>query len=188
MADPALENALRKRDELAVQINKAQQQIDEWKRELAHTDTFISAWHEFAGTSPEAIPLNSPPRSNVAPVAAKRKSRNNSKKEDVAAEVRRLIEAEGHPVPRVELYKALIENGFVIDGTDPDMVLSTMLWRAGKAAGVVRLDKGGYWLAEREYPEARYFPTATTELTEPAHAEGPFDELLGGNGPQDIFR
>lgn len=188
MTDQALENALRKRDDLAANINKAQQQIEEWKRELTHTDSFISAWHQFAGTKSEDVPpIVGPIESDVLP--PKRKNRNNSKKEDVAAEVRKLIEAAGHPIPRVDLYKALTEKGFVIEGTDPDMVLSTMLWRAGEAAGVKRLDKGGYWLLEADWPDAGYFPNEIAKLHDQMDAGGAFDDLLGhGEKPQGVFK
>lgn len=188
MTDQALENALRRRDDLAAQINKSQQQIEEWKRELTHTDSFISAWHQFAGTPGDDVP---PTPSVVAalPPLPKKKNRNNSKKEEVAAEVRRLIEAAGRPIPRADLYRTLTEKGFVIEGTDPDMVLSTMLWRAGEAAGVKRLDKGGYWLLAADWPDAGYFPSQTAELLQQMENEGAFDDLLGHSEKvQGVFK
>ena len=186
MTDQALENAMRKRDELAAQINKAQQQIEEWRRELTQADAFISAWHSFAGIEPEASTVPAfVVRNDVEPPPPKRKARNNSKKEDVAAEVRKLIEAEGRPISRADLYRTLTERGFIIEGADPDMVLSTMLWRAGEAAGVKRLDKGGYWLLEADWPDAGYFPNRTAELAQQIEDEGIFDGLLGdGENPQ----
>ena len=54
---------------------------------------------------------------------------------------------------REELFPALIEKGFVIEGNDPHMVLSTMLWRMKDKAKIVRLRGGGYWLADRPLPE-----------------------------------
>lgn len=163
MADEALNNAFRRRDELAVKINVAQQQIEEWKRELDRADAFIAAWHEFAGKLAD-IPVK--PKVEVGPIQTgypvppppKRKNLNNSKKEDVAAEVRRIIEKRGEPVSRKDLMPVLLERGFKIEGTDPDMVLSTMLWRAGETAGVVRLERGGYWLKEKDWPTSGYFP------------------------------
>lgn len=167
MADEALQNAVKRRDELAAKINAAQQQIDEWKRDLARADSFISEWHAFAGTTPD-IPIE--PKVVVmairddVPFPAKRKNLNNSKKEDVAAEVRRIIEERGEPVLRKDLMPVLSERGFKIEGTDPDMVLSTMLWRAGGAAGIVRLGRGGYWLKEKDWPDAYYLPELSDKI------------------------
>lgn len=192
MVDQALENALRKRDELATKVNAALQQVEEWKRELSHTDAFIAAWHQFAGTEADL------PTGTVFPIRddiplpqknTKRPARNNSKKEEVAAEVRRIIAAEGRPVPRAELYNVLVERGFTIEGTDPDMVLSTMLWRAGEAAGVTRLQKGGYWLTEKEWPDAGYFPEEQEASQQQTDTEAAFDDLSGhGEKPQGVFK
>ncbi|RBP16406.1 hypothetical protein DFR50_10547 [Roseiarcus fermentans] len=38
-------------------------------------------------------------------------------------------------------------------GSNPEMVLSTMLWRAGPTEGIVRLKSGGYWLEGRPLGE-----------------------------------
>jgi hypothetical protein len=52
--------------------------------------------------------------------------------------------------------------GIVISSeTDPEMVLSTMLWRMRDR--IARLKTGGYWLAEKAYPEAAYDPQDLVE-------------------------
>ena len=171
MSDKALENAMAKRDELAVRINQAQQQIDEWRREIARVDAFIWAWHDFAGVSgatelvseavrpafvqPSMLPLGHAD-AGVVEVERPKRTRNNSRKEDVAEGAREIIAERGQPVPRSELFKALLEKGYIIEGTDPGMVLSTMLWRMRHR--VARLKTGGYWLAEVPCPEAGYEP------------------------------
>lgn len=48
--------------------------------------------------------------------------------------------------------------GLVINGKDPQMVLSTMLWR--KRDQVARVNGGGYWLAEVPNEAAGYDPKA----------------------------
>jgi hypothetical protein len=50
----------------------------------------------------------------------------------------------------------LTERGLIIEGADPEMVLSTMLWRSKDR--IVRLPKFGYWVAERPYVSAGYVP------------------------------
>lgn len=198
MADTALENAMRSRDELAAKVNKAQQQIDDWRREIAEAEAFINSWHRWAGTE-SPIPAASQRASVLEPNPAeaglahaedaenrpqeegRKRPMGNSKKEDVAAEVRKIIEERGRVVPRKELLPELIRRGYTIEGTDPDMVLSTMLWRAGNAAGVVRVGRAGYWLIEKDWPEANYYPQVT-ELTE-AIGDGGLDvtqEAFGG--------
>lgn len=151
MADAALQNATRRRDEIAARINQAQAQIDDWWRELGRIDQFISDWHRFAGgvktepeTAQEALPV--------------KKTTGNSDKEEVARIARELIKAEGRPILRPELLKRLRERGLIIEGSDPETVLSTMLWRMKDEAKIVHIRRHGYWLMEEEYKPAHYSP------------------------------
>lgn len=161
MFDRALQNAQRQRDDIAAKINRAQQQIEEWRKEIAEIDSFLASWKRFAGEDEGAgesdVAVSEP---LIAPVpeggSAKRKrATRNSKKEDIANEAYRLIELAGHPLSRAELYDGLIEQGMVIEGVDPQMVLSTMLWRMKNK--IVRLAKGGYWMADKPCKEENYF-------------------------------
>lgn len=169
MSDKALQNAIRHRDDLAAQINKAQQQIEEWRRSVAETDAFIATWRRFAGDdsdqdAPPPPPPPPPPAVEEEPhTPRRRKPTNNSKKEDVAEFARQLITDAGRPLSRAELFDGLTGLGLTIDGTDPQMVLSTMLWRMKDR--VVRLEKGGYWLTEVPYaPEYYYADPGSDEL------------------------
>jgi len=171
MADQALEKAMAMREELAAKINAAQQQIDGWRRELSEAEAFINQWHRFAGTKSPLLPK--PPALDLGSLqsgsaqmggtvtvhpAPKKKATTNSKKEDVSAEVRRIIEEQNRVMPRKELLPELRNRGYVIEGGDPDMVLSTMLWRAGEAAGVVRIGRGGYWRTDLPSPDGLWNP------------------------------
>jgi hypothetical protein len=166
MSDTALDNAERLRNDLAAKINKAQDEIAGWKRDLRRIELFVEAWHALAaGKAPETDLAGGDHTQVVAtvvpakPKPAKPERRHNSTKEEVAAAARSLIEAHGEPMSRTDLYRQLtIEKGLRIEGKDPEMVLSTMLWRAGPDAGVVRLKGGGYWLKERAWPDADYHP------------------------------
>lgn len=87
----------------------------------------------------------------------KSKTYNNSTKEEVAAGAYRIIKMRGEPIKRKELYNLLIEDGFIIEGKNPEMILSTMLWRV-KDSGLTRLNDAGYWLKNEKYAPANYSP------------------------------
>jgi hypothetical protein len=87
---------------------------------------------------------------------------------DVALQI---IQERGEPMARRELFDELAGRGIVIQGKDPEMVLSTMLWRSKEK--IVRLPGHGYWPADRSYPDAHYIPEA--------------DDIIGAaaNEPED---
>jgi hypothetical protein len=73
----------------------------------------------------------------------------NPKKEEVAAMVAAYLTAADAPISRAELFERLRQDGIVIQGKDPEMVLSTMLWRAGPPLGIYNVKGVGYWLDQR---------------------------------------
>lgn len=161
MADQALDNAKAKREQLLKRREELAAELSALDKDLAKAEDFILQWYEFAGEKPvENLNIAGTPVSSTHPLRGEsaKKATANSKKEIVAAETRKIIEERKRPILRKDLMPMLVERGMKIEGSDPDMVLSTMLWRAGPAAGVVRLKKGGYWLAEKEWPAASYFP------------------------------
>lgn len=84
----------------------------------------------------------------------------NVRYREVAATVRRIIEEWKRPMKGAELREQVTKYGHLIEGSDPETVLSSILWRAGDAAGVVRLRRGdGYWLKERPWQPSGYDPT-----------------------------
>lgn len=87
----------------------------------------------------------------------KKKTKPNSNKENVASAAYKLVKMRGEPIKRNDLYDLLIEQGLVIDGKNPQMILSTMLWRV-KDSGLIRLNGGGYWLKNEKYAPANYLP------------------------------
>jgi hypothetical protein len=149
MSDVALRNAERQRDEMASRINAAQSQIDEWRREIGRIDQFISDWHRFAGADEAKA-------ESAAALATVRKTTGNSDKEEVARVARELIRKEGKPIQRSELLKRLREHGLIIEGANPETVLSTMLWRMKDEARIVHIRQFGYWLKEEDYRPAGY--------------------------------
>lgn len=150
MSDKAYENAAARRDELARGINQGQQRLETLRSELRGIEAFLDQWRKFAGVAAAAHEPNptfdpSNPPEHILRWRAKRK---NSKKEEVANAAREVILANGKPLSRSDLYTILTERGLIIEGADPEMVLSTMLWRSKDK--IVRLPKFGYWVAERQ--------------------------------------
>lgn len=87
----------------------------------------------------------------------KTKTKPNSDKREVAVGAYKLVKMRGEPIKRDELYDLLIAQGYVIEGKNPQMILSTMLWRV-KDSGLIRLNGGGYWIKDQRYEPADYYP------------------------------
>jgi hypothetical protein len=157
MSDKAYENAISRREELAKAINEAQQRIEVMRTELRGVDTFLDQWRKFAGVSvsPSGPLIDAADAASNVVSKLRRRTRKNSKKEEVADKAREIILSEGRPLSRAELFQRLIEAGLTIEGTDPLMVLSTMLWRM--SGQIVRLPEG-YWPTEFPNTQVGYFP------------------------------
>jgi hypothetical protein len=165
MSDKAYDNATSRRDDLAKEINNTQQRLEALRSELRAVDTFLDQWRKFAGitfalAANDATDTASFVIANSAPYAPR--ARKNSKKEEVAKAAYEIISVQGRPLSRGELFKKLIEQGLIIEGSDPEMVLSTMLWRMRNV--VVRLPGTGYWTANRPSPDGKYIPGEATDL------------------------
>lgn len=163
MTDTVLANAQKKRDSIAAEINSFAQRAEEMKRELAKLDAWIAQWHEFAisvteaGDSASIAMTVEQPGTESAAEPKRRRAVGNPKKEDVAEAAWQIIRERGEPVSRADLFKALAERGIVISSeSDPEMVLSTMLWRMRDR--IARLKTGGYWIAELPYEPAGFDP------------------------------
>jgi len=144
MPDSVLENAERARDELAAKINSHQAQIDDWRRDMARIEQFIEYYHMFSvvnvGDGRLAI--------RRVEEESRRRTTGNSSKEEVSKTARWIIGNATDPIPRPALLAALRKQGLVIEGAEPETVLSTMLWRTRNDYGVVHLKGKGYRLRE----------------------------------------
>ncbi|AWL92695.1 hypothetical protein CIT37_11090 [Bradyrhizobium ottawaense] len=153
MADSALENAERRRDALAGEINALQQEIETKRKELERVKQFISDYMAFSSPTGELqFTLKPPP----APVAKKGKQTANPDRKIVGDHVERLLRKLGHPIPRDDLFMALKLDGVEIVGKDALMVLSTMMWRMQER--FVRIPGKGYWLKWEPCPAVGYIP------------------------------
>ncbi|MCW2283566.1 hypothetical protein M2323_001338 [Rhodoblastus acidophilus] len=175
MSDIAYQNALGRRDELAAKINTLQQLLDEARAEIREIDAFISQWRKFAGVQDEHSEPPAPP-AIIRPSAKRR----NTRKEIVAEHAREIIAEAGAPVSRSDLYDKLVnEFKLTIEGTDPEMVLSTMLWRMRHK--VARVPGGGYWFAELPSPDGKYDPRASDEASVADMTPAEFDHAVSGD-------
>lgn len=152
MAKSALENAERRRDKIAADINQLQAQLDAKRKDLERVKAFIDDYALFAAGEPE-LQFGPPPP--PPPPAAKKHV--NPDKEVVGDVVEAILRSNGRPIPRDELFLAVQREGLDIRGKDPMMVFSTMLWRMPKR--FVRLGgKIGYWLTQVPCPAVNYLP------------------------------
>lgn len=173
MSDTALKNALQERDRIAAEINRIQQRSEELRARASVIDAWVREWHQFAGVVAEAEQEPSPVSEqgkniqtqenihsgSVDGSQERSRATGNPKKEIVAAESLRIIEEAGEPVTRGDLYERLRGRNIVVEGKDPEQVLSTMLWRTRDSVPIVRLKTGGYWLADKPHEASGYDPT-----------------------------
>lgn len=163
MADAALEIAKGKMAEITYKIGVAEAQISALRAEIAsHAKEweklrqFVATWYELAGTQAPADIIKPVDNSLADGPDGKRTRPKNPDRERVVEMCLQIIQEEGHPMGRRGLFDALVERGVVIQGKDPEMVLSTMLWRSKDR--IVRLPNYGYWPAGAPHEDARYWP------------------------------
>lgn len=143
----------RRRDEAQQRLQSVLKTAEEIRATVASMNDLLLSLQEFVHreadeTQNSSVHVTPGPQTDSQTV--KKRTTGNSKKEEVAGAARQLLEDAGRPLSRAEMYPLLIEQGLRIAGSNPEMVLSTMLWRAGEAAGIVRLKGGGYDLVERQ--------------------------------------
>jgi hypothetical protein len=166
MSDPALDNAMARKAALEQRLSSLTREIndlaDHWEKvkgELDGVDQFIRTWHEMAGIQ---LPDELEQKKAEAPVEGGKRIRpKNPPREDVARRSVNYIREAGRPLMRRELFERLLADGIDIRGKDPEMVLSTMLWRSKDI--IQRLPQGGYWPTNEKTP-----------------AEVSLEELMGG--------
>jgi hypothetical protein len=175
MTDRALANAQKRRDEVASKINQLVQELEVSRKELVSVETFIAEWHRFADSA-AVVASNTQINSGYPQVAqaigeyelqldsagTPTPTPKNPGRIVVGIATQQIINAFGRPVPRGELFAELGKQGMHIHGKDPEMVLSTMLWRMQDT--FVRLAGHGYWLRKLPWPPANYEPTAQINL------------------------
>ena len=154
MSDYAIRNAVAQRDEIKARIEKFERGIKRAKAQLIDIDKFISQWEKFSGKPADETRAGSPLKSGENSAGAKSgDSLKNTKKEAVAEISHEILQSVAEPLSRTDLFKRLQDKGVIIRGRDPEMILSTMLWRTKETSGIVRLKGGGYCLQGAANPE-----------------------------------
>lgn len=165
MSDRALANAEAKRNQLVDRKRALLAELTDIDEQVGQIDRFIKAWHAFAEDEPQKAVENlsdSGANKTATSEPVNKKATGNSRKEDVAAAARYVILERGAPIMRDELYELLTAQGMVIQGKDPQMVLSTMLWRMRDQ--IARVKSGGYWPADIPNEEAGYDPATARDI------------------------
>ena len=152
MADTALQNAEKRRDEIAATINQLQAQIEEKRKELERVNAFIADYAVFQ-SYPPGLPLEL----QKTPSPAPRLRLLNPPRHMVGDKAEKVLLQNGRPMTREELFKAVTRDGMRIQGKDPEMVFSTMLWRMQDR--FVRLRPHGYWLTRMPCAAVGYLPS-----------------------------
>ena len=154
MTDAAYRNAEKQRDDLLKAIGEHQAAIEEARKTLSRTEAFLREWRVFAGVEEE----EEPPPLHTEPKRVRVRLRDNPPKEKVGDAVEQLLKMYGRPISRDVLFEMLSDGGIQIQGKDPKMILSTMLWRMPDR--FVRLPGHGYWWKNHAYAPANYDPDA----------------------------
>jgi hypothetical protein len=175
VTDVALENANGEKKQILSEILEADTRLSLLKERLRSVERFIEQWHTFAAGHEITFDEKTAPIVNKTGSTQTHRGRTvgNTRKEIVVETARGVISERNEPIGRSELFKELTARGVVLNGKDPEMVLSTMLWRMKDK--IIRLSKGGYWLTERPSPDGSYVPgdEPSNELPKPN-----FDDLL----------
>lgn len=157
MTDAALENAHARRKALSKKLDTHIEQMTSLREafardreEMDKVTDFIRTWYEMAGTQP---PAQTEQTKNIRPVAVTEvveRRPPNPNRRFVTLKCIEYIREAGRPLSRAELFDKLNKNGVVLNGKNPEMVLSTMLWRTDDL--IKRLKGGGYWPVEDKLP------------------------------------
>lgn len=162
MADAGRRNAEILRSRIVARMEQVSAEAADLQAQLENVDAFLDMLSQYEAlqmSGDEGVEQEKqlPPVENRIVAAAKgRKRPKNPDRETVVQLAYELIDLQGRPMGRAELFEQLANQGVVILGKDPEMVLSTMLWRSKDK--IVRLDKFGYWMADKEYEPAKYNP------------------------------
>lgn len=132
-------------------INDSQARLAGFERDLAEMERWLALWHRLTGTE-------NPTAAEQIEISARPRSRRpkNPDRDHVANCALQIIRMRGEPMSRKDLFEALKEWEVNIQGKDPEMVLSTMLWRSQDK--IVRLPQHGYWPKSEPWEPARYDP------------------------------
>ena len=149
--DKAYINATHRRSALYQQLEAAKARVFEIEQDLSSVDAFIAEWRRYAETESNEIAPYAAGASHQTPEGVVAGSNRllklvsrprNPSKEVIGNHVAKILREHGSPIPRAALFVALEEDGVTLSGTNPEMVLSTMMWRMQER---FKRTKAGYW-------------------------------------------
>jgi hypothetical protein len=148
--DAAFLNAFARRDharDRILEINNKLNELMALRVKLAQdyekADAFLDTWYEMAGLPNPKYVERKESKPAPAVIEEREKRPQNPNRRDVTLKAVEYIREAGRPLSRAEIWERLQNDNVVIHGKNPEMVLSTMLWRTKDL--IRRLRGGGYW-------------------------------------------
>lgn len=160
MADQTVEQARLHKEEIIKRIDRLNREIEITRAAVARAEADLAYMNGYIAAT-EKISQRSPKKKRPEPrTDGDSLSRRvmNPPRERVVDEALSLIREAGEPLSRQVIFDKLQARGVVIEGKNPLMILSTMLWRTPKR--IVRLRGHGYWPADIPYEPASHDPAA----------------------------
>lgn len=167
--DTPYELAQQRRAKVSQEIAKLESKIAELRKELSDLTTYLSVHDRLSNSLSEESK-----RESKNP--QEKEIRRNPQKEDIGEIVKSLLNSAGRPLNRNELFDLLEEKGIHLFGSNPKMILSTMLWRMQDQ--FIRLRPYGYWIRNLPCPQANYDP-------QDANSEHAIADFVDSNRPPD---
>ena len=172
--DQAYKNAMQLRASLTDEQDLLKQHLNDVRQKLSEVERFLSEWRKYAGVedapaaddAPPVVQAEEPQAVKVEPevVAVPRSRPKNPDKGLIGDKVEEMLTAFGKPAQRDYIFNELEQQGIVLNGTDPKMVLSTMLWRMKDR--FKRIPGRGYWFADQPLPGDTALNEHTAEAAE----------------------
>lgn len=154
MANQAKVNAEEARDRIQKRLQEIEAEARGLREQLINVNAFLETFSAFESLQPnDPIPSTVMAAKGSTPSHARP---SNPPREKVADAALKAITEAGRPMQRAELFEAVTKQGLVIEGKDPQVVFSTMLWR--EQGRIAKLPKLGYWDAHKPYEPAGYDP------------------------------
>lgn len=150
MTSLVVRNAQQRLKQLKEEVKALRKQVADRERELKEIDLFLQQHAKFSAKPEMTVDDVGLPEHHI-----------NPSKESVARDVQAILMANGKPMKRDALYKRLDANNVDIRGKNPQMILSTMLWRMPEK--FVRLAGHGYWLKNLPFEPAGYEPDSSSD-------------------------
>lgn len=142
--------------QIDAEMSALQRERENLTNDLDITEHFLAVWRRANNLPGPELPRERAGIVGNARVLAVVDKRRNPPRERVVEGALALIKDAGRPLSRAELFDGLKSMGLEVFGKDPQMVLSTMLWRSQDQ--VVRIKDHGYWPKGAAYKAGGYHP------------------------------